>query len=563
MNITTDNSRLPQYQQIFVSASIPTAFRFQIPKTGSDEHGYLTPGSPLTPQWQEKTYVVDLSDDPSKQTAFSAVRLTSNSKIDIQASKVTKGSADGFLVLPLTSESTEFYIPSYQGLPVGHSSFLVVSPNRDTCVEASFVNGSDVRRIFFRSLKAFEVFQSYSMTEDYTGVHVRASGPVAVFGGHECAQVPEKKMFCDHIAEQVPPVSEWGSRHIIGPIAGRAWQAGYVFRVVAGFNDTTVTCRLQNGQTLPDPVSLNRGTFAEYQVSDNRQSVYCECTKNCLIAQYNPGYQAWDPNKDVKTDPWMTTITPLDHFTNHMTFSTLRYWADTGTKPFTSYLTIVTQTAAKSGIRLNKNQLPVNDEKFVGYVYGHSEDTNPAGYGYATGYDIKGSPLPEKMWDELLTTAAPSVCTKPRTLPPANDRGPDMEYSLNIQLINNAQTEDCIYKYKIILEKTADELKDLINKLICLGVLCQQTTQTFLTKLAIDRYQDNGANKAVLSNFVINIQAATSLDENIGELIKCKRSVIAFLQERYNWNMPQAVMAGCPILDIGDIQLILDRLRCD
>ena len=79
----------------------------------------------------------------------------------------------------------------------------------------------------------------------------------------------------------------------------------------------------------------------------------------------------------------------------------------------------------------------------------------------------------------------------------ANDRGPDMEYSLNIQLINNAQTEDCIYKYKIILEKTADELKDLINKLICLGVLCQQTTQTFLTKLAIDRYQDNGANKAV------------------------------------------------------------------
>ena len=30
-----------------------------------------------------------------------------------------------------------------------------------------------------------------------------------------------------------------------------------------------------------------------------------------------------------------------------------------------------------------------DDEKFVGYVYGHSEDTNPAGYGYATGYDSK------------------------------------------------------------------------------------------------------------------------------------------------------------------------------
>ena len=31
-------------------------------------------------------------------------------------------------------------------------------------------------------------------------------------------------------------------------------------------------------------------------------------------------------------------------------------------------------------------------EKFVAYVYGHSVETNPAGYGYATGYDSKCTP---------------------------------------------------------------------------------------------------------------------------------------------------------------------------
>ena len=41
------------------------------------------------------------------------------------------------------------------------------------------------------------------MTDDYTGVYVTATKPVAVFGGHECAQVPVGTKFCDHIYEQV------------------------------------------------------------------------------------------------------------------------------------------------------------------------------------------------------------------------------------------------------------------------------------------------------------------------------------------------------------------------
>jgi len=58
---------------------------------------------------------------------------------------------------------------------------------------------------------------------DATGAYVNSSKPIAVYGGHSCAFVPTRSVwFCDHMVEQIPPVSELGTAHLVPPIYGRS-----------------------------------------------------------------------------------------------------------------------------------------------------------------------------------------------------------------------------------------------------------------------------------------------------------------------------------------------------
>jgi len=75
--------------------------------------------------------------------------------------------------------------------------------------------------------QAFDTFMyTSSLGSDITGYFVNSSKPIAVYAGHSCAFVPEDKFFCDHMVEQIPPVSELGKIHIVPPIIGRDPNAG-------------------------------------------------------------------------------------------------------------------------------------------------------------------------------------------------------------------------------------------------------------------------------------------------------------------------------------------------
>ena len=56
--------------------------------------------------------------------------------------------------------------------------------------------------------------QTYTMrstTLDYTGAYISSDGPIAVYSGHECADVPVGVGFCNHIVVGVPPVASLGT----------------------------------------------------------------------------------------------------------------------------------------------------------------------------------------------------------------------------------------------------------------------------------------------------------------------------------------------------------------
>ena len=142
------------------------------------------------------------------------------------------------------------------------------------------VNGDDYEKMKDEYLPL--TYQTYMYTspfgEDLSGYFVNSSKPIAVYGGHACAFVPEGRFFCDHVVEQIAPVSELGNLHIVPPIIGRDPDAGYAFRVKPRLHDTT-GCQsgcitgLTTGLTTVLNCSFNRLSYRvvqPYNRFDNR-----------------------------------------------------------------------------------------------------------------------------------------------------------------------------------------------------------------------------------------------------------------------------------------------------
>src|SRR5207247_11189177 len=86
---------------------------------------------------------------------------------------------------------------------------------------------------------------------DLSGTLIQSSNPIAVFGGHQCANIPPGSVACDTILEELPPTTAWGKNFVSMPLATRT--GGDTFRVLASQDATTVTL---NGDIV---ATLTRG----------------------------------------------------------------------------------------------------------------------------------------------------------------------------------------------------------------------------------------------------------------------------------------------------------------
>lgn len=105
----------------------------------------------------------------------------------------------------------------------------VVSAFPGTCVEVWKVDGDSYRLSSSQYLDLSHLVHTFpaKLNQDITGILVNSTKPIGVYAGHSCAFVPENVFYCDHMVEQIPPVSELGKEHIVPPIVGRDANAGY------------------------------------------------------------------------------------------------------------------------------------------------------------------------------------------------------------------------------------------------------------------------------------------------------------------------------------------------
>jgi hypothetical protein len=334
------------------------------------------------------------------------VRSTSG-EVVVYGLNQQQATTDAFLGIPIDNLGTEYLVMGYTTQTSNdfnfQSQFAVVGTQNNTNITI-LPPASSAYTITLDRGETYQ-YQTDVQNDDVTGTEIQADQPVAVFGGHKCANIPIGFDFCDHIVEQLPPVSNWGREFISVPLATRA--QGDTFRFLASQNNTTVQV---NGT---DVATLNRGEFHE-QIIDTAANI----TSNnpILVAQFSNSTTFDGPDDQFDADPFMMLIPPYEQFLASYTVSTPASGFPT------NYINVVVRAEAAGGIVLDGTAIaasdfsPIGSTGFVGaqvpvsvgthslsgslpfgvFVYGFNDDDS---YGYPGGGNA--SVLPEDITVEL------------------------------------------------------------------------------------------------------------------------------------------------------------------
>ena len=149
-----------------------------------------------------------------------------------------------------------------------------------------------------------------------TGAKIEADKPVALFGGHACATVPNSNVAaCDHIEEQIFPLETWGVNYVASRNPIRGGEA-MRWRIVASEDNTTIT--FDPPVSLGAQTVLNAGQMVEF---DEQADFSIAADDPILVAGYMTGCTGTNlyPNT-CPGDPYMVLMVPVEQYLDDYVF---------------------------------------------------------------------------------------------------------------------------------------------------------------------------------------------------------------------------------------------------
>ncbi|HEY0975872.1 MAG TPA: IgGFc-binding protein [Flavobacteriales bacterium] len=249
------------------------------------------------------------------------ILVESGHPVTITASNTMNFSGDATMILDETQLGTDHRAMAYRGSPSGNlfrSELLVLATMDSTQVEITpscpTSTGRPAGEPFNVTLQAGQTYLvlGASAGDDLTGTRVRIPSPtpcqrLAVFGGTQCGEVPLDCSACDHLYEQMPPLTDWGTRYLITPFHEAD---GYTYRVLAAEDSTVYHV---NGIPRPE---LMAGGF--HETSNVSEPLCITSNKPVAIGQYKQSFSCagWG-------DPSLLVLRADDRRIQRSTFSTL------------------------------------------------------------------------------------------------------------------------------------------------------------------------------------------------------------------------------------------------
>ena len=306
---------LPPSLTLFLSGPQATAGVVSIPSAGFTEPFVVTPGNVTKVSLPPASEI--RSSDVIEQGA--AIRVSSTEPITVYGFNRVPRGTDAFAALPTVALGQRYRVAAWTGGVNGPSQFAIAAipafdgdtttPTTVTITPAAAAGGRPAGVPYSIVLNPFDAYQLQS-SGDLTGSLIEADRPISVYGGNRCANIPTQEIgFCDHVVEQINPVSTWGTEVLTVPLATRT--LGDTFRILADQNGTLV----QLEGASPESITLNAGDFAERNLVG---SYRITANAPILVSQYSNGSQ-WDSST---SDPFMMLIPSAAQFIKSYTFAT-------------------------------------------------------------------------------------------------------------------------------------------------------------------------------------------------------------------------------------------------
>jgi len=294
--------------KLFISAEQNTTGTVSVPGVGFSVNFTVTVGAITT-----VTLPASVDLQSSNVIENRGIRVVALQEVTVYALSRFQATTDAYLALPTDILGTEYIALGYRNSNVVNGSqFALVAAQNATTVTitpTATTNGRIAGVAYSILLNQGQTYQlrNTSATGDLSGSIISSNKPVAVFGSHQCANIPPGALACDFVVEQLPPTSAWGRNFVSVPLKTR--KNGDTFRFLALENNTQVTV---NGSLV---ATLNRGQLFETILVTASQIT---SNKPILVAQYSNG-TTFD---DVTSDPFMMLITPFEQFLGNYTFAT-------------------------------------------------------------------------------------------------------------------------------------------------------------------------------------------------------------------------------------------------
>ncbi len=331
--------------------------------------------------------IPSLAQVKSSQTIENlAVHISSEKPIFVYGLNRRFQTTDTFLAFPVDVLGTEYrvmcYTVSTELVPI--FAIIAIEDGTEVTIIPKFQTdkGNPANVPFTVQLNKGEVYQVAAKFEskpncDLTGSYIKSNKKIAVFSGHQCAYVPPTIIACNHLVEQIPPITSWGKHFYVGMLKSRR---RYTLRVLANEPATKVFI---DGKLVR---TLNSGEFLDSIIN---KPVQVTSNNRILVAQFSHGFR----DNDSIGDPMMLLISPTQQFLKSYRFATpvngeWRHW-----------INVVIPTIGIKSLRLNG--APVDSSLFeqmgisrysIGYIQvpfgSHSISADlPFGmYSYGFGY---------------------------------------------------------------------------------------------------------------------------------------------------------------------------------
>ena len=334
-------------QTLFITGRQATNGNVSIPGLGFSQNFAVTPGDVTS-------VLLPAGSDLNLQEGVEAkgIHVTADDEVSVYGLNRIQASTDAYLGLPVDVLGTNNIVLGI-GTGLGGNSELGIAASEDNTTvtinpSVDGANGHPAGTPYDVTLDRGDAYQLRSAIaqEDLSGTTVDADKPVSVYGGHQCANVPDQNFVaCDHVVEQMPPTDTWGT--VFGTVPLQTRLNGDTFRFVASEDGTQVRV---NGAVA---ANLDRGEVHQ-QIIEGQSTI--TANNPILVGQYSNS-SSFD---GVTSDPFEMLIPPLEQFLPGYTVTT------PATGFATNFINLVVPNSAVGDVGVDGTDVPAGQFTPIG-----------------------------------------------------------------------------------------------------------------------------------------------------------------------------------------------------